>query len=417
MRRFEWNPGGALARLAGTAVLLAALAAALRAGGSLYPDPRQVVFLQWWETELGPGVLEGLIREFEESSPGVSVVLDTRSREEVRDYLLRGPAAGEREADVLGVDPRWLALLEDPPSRLEPLQLEDGERLSQPLFQAMVALFYNTELLEEAGFDRPPKTWEDMQNAARLFGGGGRGFSLALAGGLETDFYPWFWAAGRRVFDGPGPSGLSGGAPHFDGPDNTAVLRFLRDLYLGGFFVPEPLVKTDREKLEDFKAGRAAMILAPVLVLPELRRAGLPLGISTVPHPASYVGKPLFGFEGRHAALLRGSRFKALSRSFIAFLAEKAPLLAAAGGGIADSGTGAPVSALYAGDDPLYAKAYSIYEAGEAPEEFAGPAAARLDIIVAGELGRLLGGEQGPEETAVAIGRRWAEYSPAPEMP
>jgi hypothetical protein len=134
------------------------------------------------------------------------------------------------------------------------------------------------------------------------------------------------------------------------------------------------------------------------------------------------VGKPLFGLISRHAALARTSRFKTEGRAFIAFLAERASLLAAAAGAV----PGDITAGSYTGNDPLAVKAYSIYEAGEAPEEagggegfaFPGGAAARgnaaLDRIITEELRRMFTEGQSPEDTAAAIGRRREEANAQP---
>jgi multiple sugar transport system substrate-binding protein len=425
-------------RIAGVCILLIALILALTlpVSGPLRLGSRELVFLQYWDTELPPGTLEGLIREFRELNPGVTVTLDTRPYAQVRETLLNSPVEGRNEgegagarADILGIEPRWLAE-EAIRDRLEPLLLEgqSAESLSRPLFSSIITLFYNTALLGEAGFDRPPKTQADFERLARAVSSGGRyGLSLSLAEGPYCDIYPWFWAAGLRVFPGGDP------APDFAGRNSAAVLRYLQHLYAEGLITPDVFTKTAREKLDDFSAGRAAMIIAPVSAARELRRAApeqaispqaapgqaaLPFDITTVPYPAAYVGKPLFGITSCHAALARTSRHKAESRAFIAFLAERAALLAAAAGAVPGDAAGS-----YAGSDPLFIKAYSIYEAGEAPEEsaftaFDGGAASEsasasnataLDGIITGEIRRLFTEGQSPEDTGAAIKRRRVE--------
>jgi ABC-type glycerol-3-phosphate transport system substrate-binding protein len=280
---------------------------------------------------------------------------------------------------------------------------KNGENPSGSLVSSMVVLFYNIELLEAAGIDRPPKTREDLEKLAESLAEKNRAvLSLALAAEAYTDIYPWFWAAGERIFPGDGAGSFAG--PGFDRQNSIAVLSWLALLSEKGYLAPNPFTKTAAGKRDDFRAGRAAMMLAPVSEARELRKAGVRFDITTVPVPASYRDRPVFGLEGWTAGVARTSRRKADARAFVAFLAAKAPRLAAAWGAV----PGDTTQGTYAGDDPLLAKAYSIYEAGESLEDFAArDGAARLDAAVIEEFRALFAGRQGAEDTARAITERW----------
>jgi multiple sugar transport system substrate-binding protein len=385
-------------RIAGAALLFAALILALTlpVSGPLRVGSRELVFLQSWEDELPPGFLEALLKEFEELNPGVTVVSDNRPYTEIRDLLQNAPPESF-PADIFVIDPRWLAE-KTVRERLEPL----AESLSRPLFSSIITLFYNTELLENAGFDRPPKTQGDFERLAGELSSqeGIYALSMSLACGPQSDVYPWFWAAGQRLFSPEAGENLN-----FTSRPSVAVLQYLQNLYIQGFIAPGSTDKTASDKLEDFRTGRAAMIVAPIQAARKLRASSesVPFDISTVPGPASYVGKPYYGLKRCHAALSKESRFKAEGRALIAFLAEHASALAEAAGAV----PGDTERGSYTGKDPLALKAYSIYEAGESPDEPGPPGSAALDSIVTDELLLLFSGEKSPEEAAAAIMRRW----------
>jgi hypothetical protein len=146
----------------------------------------------------------------------------------------------------------------------------------------------------------------------------------------------------------------------------------------------------------------------------------LAFGLTTTPTPASYPGKPVFGAAFWYAGITRSSRHKAESRAFIRHLAEQAPLIAARAGGIPwNSGT---TGGSFAEEDPLIAKMYNIYHAGEtallppsAPPPTATPTegaerfggAVLFEAIVTEELRRMFEDGQSPEDTAANVQRRW----------
>ncbi|GHT75622.1 hypothetical protein FACS1894124_7220 [Spirochaetia bacterium] len=295
-----------------------------------------------------------------------------------------------------------------------PIRLTSGEGeeavigdWARPLVSFMTPLFYNIDMLQAAGFDRPPRNQTEFAAFAKAVtdtNAGRYGFALGLAEqesqGVYRDIFPWIWAAGQPM--------TAGGVFKFDTPQATAALRFLQGLNKEGVIAPGSFTKTGQDRLEEFRAGKIGMMIASIGDIRALTAAqdhqtvgDLFFGITTIPAPASYPGKPVFGLTNWCAGISRTSKHKNEAWAFIAFLSDRAPRIAAHSGAIHGSSNTA--------DDPLMAKAYDIYEAGGGLEEFAGfPREVFLETVVREEVRRLLEENQTPEYTAAVIEKRAA---------
>ncbi|GHT89842.1 hypothetical protein FACS1894137_19170 [Spirochaetia bacterium] len=127
-----------------------------------------LVFTQWWQDEMDAGTLSALSAEFEALNPGITIQLDKRSYAEILNAL-RSNGNSPLKSDILGLDPLWFEELirQD---LLEPLDTYDTTAPDQgyaawgrPLVSFTSHLFYNIELLQSAGFDRPPKNEKQEQ--------------------------------------------------------------------------------------------------------------------------------------------------------------------------------------------------------------------------------------------------------------
>jgi multiple sugar transport system substrate-binding protein len=407
----------------GIAVLVTAFFFIPRRGESPPPAPppedTTLVFAQWWEDALEGDTLAALVREFEEANPGIKIRLDTRPYGEIRELLLRrGEAETDDEAplpDIAGLDPRWIGELIRA-DMLEPLgkfrgdDFDGGEAEFEgravPLVSSMDMLFYNIELLRSAGFDRPPKNQDEFLAFAKTLSDPGAdryGAVLSLAPenpqGIYRNIFPWLWMSGAPL--------VQDGAAQFGSPPIIGALEFLQALYAGGAISPGSFSKTEEDKLGEFIDRRAAMMIGSVLDIPRIREQGFPFGITAVPGPALYIGKPIFGLTSWYAGITRSGAHREESRRFIRFLAEQAPRLGAALHTVPTAG-GGTAGDDYISGDPLYAKAFDIYEAGDSPRELYGISReAELESVLREELYRMFEQGQSPAETAASLQERW----------
>ncbi|MDR1900967.1 MAG: extracellular solute-binding protein [Treponema sp.] len=420
-----------------------------------------LVFSQWWEDDVEKGVLQSIVKEFEERNPGISVELDFRSYQEIRDLAFNGEAlawSGEAETnagsnreqaasgktDIIAVDPLWIYELAEW-NRLEPLggymkrsqprtagkavSDESGDSSEGPSVQASATdytqwtlplvsfihpLFYNIDILKNAGFNRPPKTWNEFRTYARAVNNPAAGrFGMAFALSPENpyalfgDIFPWIWASGILIYQN--------GAPNFSGRALTETLEYLGLLFEEGLVSPNSFLMNNSQKLDEFMKGRIGMMTASIEDMDRIRQSmGGSFGITTIPVPDNYAGKPVFGLSGWSVGILRQSSDKNEAWTFISFLAERKAEVA----GCMVPGNGSRSGTGFAGDE-LYEKAWDMYEASDGIEEFAGkPRVREFEAIVREELEALFEGrfqnDQGSArnslkaaETITAIQKRW----------
>ncbi|MDR2500138.1 MAG: extracellular solute-binding protein [Treponema sp.] len=394
-------------------------------------DARTLVFTQWWQDELEPEALESLVQDFERRNPEIRIKLDSRPYMEIRDRLAypRSADAGRWDGsapkgDILGLDPQWLYELVQA-KRLESLTSyrkrdpADGGALealldadpgapyaewAAPVVSFMIPLFYNIDIFRAAGFDRPPKSWTEFKHYAKTSADPEQnraGFALSLSAqdpyGVYRDIFSWFWASGASM--------TYKGRLRFDNQRVIECLTLLGELHQQKLLVSDPFQKTGRDRLKEFTAGSIAMMLGSVSDIRLIRDSDISFGITTIPNPAGYFGKPRFGMINWYAGINRSSRHKKDAWAFLQFLAERSALIASQAAAV----PGNPgAAANYIKDDPLYSKAYDIYEAGEIQEELVGfPRVGMLEAILREELRPMLEGRQSPEETARAVQRRW----------
>jgi len=80
----------------------------------------------------------------------------------------------------------------------------DGSVFAIPHYINMPLFFYNEEMLAEAGYDRPPKDWDElMEYAANLTKEGQFGFAAPLYQESDTVYFisTYFYQAGVRIYD------------------------------------------------------------------------------------------------------------------------------------------------------------------------------------------------------------------------
>jgi multiple sugar transport system substrate-binding protein len=102
----------------------------------------------------------------------------------------------------------------------------EGEAYIAPLYQTATTTVYNTAVLEAAGIDSPPTTWDEMREAAAAWDGEGSLYAYGAAPEetLNLTFYPLLWQAGGSVFT------EDGSAVAFNSPEGLAALELLVDL-------------------------------------------------------------------------------------------------------------------------------------------------------------------------------------------
>jgi multiple sugar transport system substrate-binding protein len=134
----------------------------------------------------------------------------------------------------------------------------DGRLWGLPIAVSARALYYNKDLLSNAGVTQPPKTWKELVAAAQAVTRKTDAYGFGVQGAkIETDTYWYYflWNNGGEILDDKGLAA-------FNSPEGVESLQFLVDL-VHKYKVSEPdPTGNEREDLQDlFKAGRLAMMI------------------------------------------------------------------------------------------------------------------------------------------------------------
>lgn len=224
-----------------------------------------------------------LIPQFEQET-GIKVTYETMPYENSRQrQVLSFTGGGEANYDIVLIDLVWIGEfsnaewiaplgefytdpeLADPELNLDsffPVLLKgfgtwDGTIYGLPFDNYSGLLFYNTRMLEEAGFSEPPQDWQQLyeEYAPKLTGEGQSGFALQSRRG-ETQsadsFMRMVKAFGGNLID---PRTFE---PRLTSDDSLAGLQFRQDLIE---YMPSGIVQWDHnETIQGLAQGNVAMI-------------------------------------------------------------------------------------------------------------------------------------------------------------
>jgi multiple sugar transport system substrate-binding protein len=221
-------------------------------------------------------IIDEISPQWEEQT-GVKIEIISLAYDEVHDKILSS-ARGGADVDIVYVDTIWPAefaragyLL--PVDKYITAEMRRG--IDKPLFEQLVWdgklwafpfnnqskwLFYNREILERAGYDRPPKTWEEMETMSRrMMDMGlvkyGIAWGWAQAEGLICDVTAFLYGFGGQWLEGPGVWGFADRA-------GVDMLEWMMDsIGEGGWADPASTSLNDRTNLNPFLVGDTAFVL------------------------------------------------------------------------------------------------------------------------------------------------------------
>jgi multiple sugar transport system substrate-binding protein len=135
----------------------------------------------------------------------------------------------------------------------------DGKRLGVVFSLSLLTLFYNTELLQNAGISAAPTNWDDLKNTAKeLTGGGKYGWVLNYGapegiGGVASYWMCFLQQAGGKVYSDQGE-------PDFNNEMGVSALQTMVDLM--PFTDPGSISYVGiNDATNVFTAGNAAMMM------------------------------------------------------------------------------------------------------------------------------------------------------------
>ncbi|MBT2498210.1 extracellular solute-binding protein [Agromyces sp. ISL-38] len=242
------------------------------------------------------GLWEDVIEGFEKENPDIAVDLQVESWDnlesvittkiqggEAPDIYNGGPFAGFAADGLLYeaedvVSPETFSDFQD--SFIANEQV-DGVTYALPLIASARALFVNNALLEQAGVAAPPKTWDELLDAATkvsALGGGIAGYGMPLGSEeAQAEAAVWLWGGGGTFGDAE--------AITVDDPSNLPGAEQIKKMIDAGATQADP-GSTDRSPLMDiFIQGKIGMQVGLPPTVGQIEEGNPDLDYSIVPIP------------------------------------------------------------------------------------------------------------------------------------
>lgn len=215
--------------------------------------------------------VQAMTESFKESNPGIEVELDFVSYEALHDKIVTAAASKAGTYDVVLLDCIWPAefaaagfildvtdrIPEEMRADIFPGAMESvtykGRLYGMPWLNDVLYLYYNEEMLKEAGYEAPPTTWtelKEMSMAAKEKGLADYPFIeyFQQDEGLTIAFSYYLLAFGGQFFD-------ADDNPAFNSAEGLAALQFMADGMNDGFYNPASLESTYEEVRRTFSQG------------------------------------------------------------------------------------------------------------------------------------------------------------------
>lgn len=148
-----------------------------------------------------------------------------------------------------------------------------------PFGSNCLALYYNEDMLKEAGVT-PPTTWDELKETAKkLTNGKVSGLAFCSLQNEEGtfNFSPWLWSTGTDSF-------------HLDNPQGIKALTFVRDLVKEGAMNKEVINWTQGDVMNQFISGNVAMMINGPWQVPTMRELAPDLNwnVTLIPKDKEY---------------------------------------------------------------------------------------------------------------------------------
>ena len=239
---------------------------------------------------------EGVIADFEATHDDIDVTLQVESWENIND-VIRTKVQSDQAPDVLNIDAFAGYVADDLLYSADEILSDetladfqdsfvanasmDGKQYGLPFIASARALFYNEELLAEAGVAAPPPTGSERRTAAEpvsALGDGVYGYGLPLGSEeAQAEAGVWFFGAGGGYGDAETLT--------LNSPENVEAATFFGELAQSGATQPDAGA-TDRTPLLDvFIQGKIGMIvgLPPTVGQIAEKNPDLQYGMAPIP--------------------------------------------------------------------------------------------------------------------------------------
>ena len=237
---------------------------------------------------------EGVVEELEAANDGVTVNLQIESWENLESVLQTKIQSGEAPdiynggafsafaAEGLLYPAEDIAsgdIIGDFQESFVENESFEGTQYGLPLLASARALFYNEDLMEEAGVAEPPKTWDELYDAAKkITDTGTPGYGMPL-GSEEAQGESLIWFAGNGGGFGD-ESEIT-----VNTPENVEAAEFMKKMITDGVTQPYPGATQRTPMINVFAQGKIGMVYALPQTVGQIEKENpdLNYGVANVP--------------------------------------------------------------------------------------------------------------------------------------
>ena len=276
-----------------------------------------VTIWYYWETAGHQEALDHIIQEFNNQQSNIKVQAKYVPFADFKKQLSIGASAGELPDIVILDNPDHasyaaMGIFADITDRFDVSSYYpgpvnsctlDGRLYGVPFGSNDLVLFYNEDMLKDAGCE-VPKTWDELLDVAKKTTKGNvYGFAhCALQNEEGTfNFLPWVWSTGQTSYEINSEGGIK-------------ALEFEKSLVESGAFPKEAINWTQGDTMNQFISGNLAMMINGTWQIPTMRQEVPDLNWNVAPIPQDK--QQASGLGGENYAVIAGGNEEAA----IAFL-------------------------------------------------------------------------------------------------
>lgn len=221
-----------------------------------------------------PAEIDQIARDFEAQNPGIKVVMEYVGYDYIHDKITTGMAAKPPAYDASMIDVIWpdefikAGYLLDVTNRVTPEMksgifpsawngvTRNGKVYGMPWLMDVKYFMYNKDMLQQAGFNAPPKTWEELVEQAKVVKQKGLAefpiiWSWNQKEGVVCDFTALLFGNGGSFVD-------ASGKPTFNDDKGVQTLTWMKKTLDDGLTNPSSVSSDENAVRDNFIAGKSA---------------------------------------------------------------------------------------------------------------------------------------------------------------
>jgi N,N'-diacetylchitobiose transport system substrate-binding protein len=295
-----------------------------------------------WIMDPGSPAVQKVVKQygtdFQAKHPGTTVNIEFVPWAQAHDKFVTAIAGG-KVPDVAEMGTTWTPEFADQGGLVEQPKLKAGDYVSslvdaatlygkvygKPWYAGARALIFRKDILEKAGIDKPPATWDEMMAAAKQIKAKVPNvYPVSYTGLSEHMYLPTIWQAGGQIATQDGDTWKSA----LNSPEAAKALEYYASFYKDGLDPKAAVGWEEPDAQTAFINGDVAMLIAGGWTYNSIidTKPALKDKIGTALEPAGPSGKDTAFAGGSHLVQFQESKNKDLGAAFVDFMLEPTEL-------------------------------------------------------------------------------------------